>query len=50
MKIDKTEILSLQEYASLKKVSLKTVYNWLNTGYIKPTIIGKTKFITIPKK
>jgi predicted site-specific integrase-resolvase len=50
MKIDKTEILSLQQYADLKKVSLKTVYNWLNTGYLTPTIIGKTKFITITKK
>jgi predicted site-specific integrase-resolvase len=50
MKINNTEILSLQEYADLKKVSLKTVYNWINTGYVTATIIGKTKFITIDKK
>ena len=43
-------ILSLQEYATLKKVSLKTVYNWIKTGFIKPTTIGKTKFILLPKK
>jgi predicted site-specific integrase-resolvase len=47
MKIDfkNKDILSLEEYAKLKNVSLKTVYNWINVGMIKPIKIGKTKFI-----
>jgi predicted site-specific integrase-resolvase len=49
MNLDNNIIYSLQEYATLKKVSLKTVYNWIATGYIKATLIGKTKFIIIPK-
>ena len=49
MDLDNNKILTLQEYATLKKVSLKTIYNWLKSGYIKPTKIGKTKFIVIPK-
>lgn len=52
MKIDlkNKEILSLQEYAKLKNVSLKTVYNWLKAGAIKPILIGKTKCIAITKQ
>jgi predicted site-specific integrase-resolvase len=50
MNLENNKIYSLQEYAILKKVSLKTVYNWLKNGFITPTIIGKTKFILIPKK
>jgi predicted site-specific integrase-resolvase len=50
MDLDNNKIYSLQEYANLKKVSLKTVYNWLNTGYVKYTLIGKQKCIIIPKK
>ena len=49
MNLDNNIIYSLQEYATLKKVSLKTIYNWIATGYIKATLIGKTKFIIIPK-
>jgi predicted site-specific integrase-resolvase len=50
MNLDNNNIYSLQEYATLKKVSLKTIYNWIATGYVKSTTIGKTKFIIIPKK
>jgi predicted site-specific integrase-resolvase len=49
MKLGNDNIYSLQEYATQKKVSLKTVYNWIKSGYIQPILIGKTKFI-IPKK
>jgi predicted site-specific integrase-resolvase len=50
MKLGNDNIYSLQEYATLKKVSLKTVYNWIKSSYIQPILIGKTKFILIPKK
>lgn len=50
MKLGNDNIYSLQEYATQKKVSLKTVYNWIKSGYIQPIIIGKTKFIISPKK
>jgi len=50
LKLDNSKILTLQEYATLKKVSLKTVYNWIKSGYIQPTLLGKTKFITINNK
>ena len=42
----KFSLLTLQEYADIKKVSLKTVYNWINKGKIKPIVMGKTKFLT----
>jgi len=50
LNLDNSKILTLQEYATQKKVSLKTVYNWIKSGYIQPTLFGKTKFIVIPKK
>jgi predicted site-specific integrase-resolvase len=52
MKIDfkNKDIYSLEEYAKLKNVSLKTIYNWIKTGFIKPIKIGKTKFILNEKK
>ena len=50
MNLENFKIYSLQEYATLKKVSLKTVYNWIKSNYIQPTLIGKTKFIISPKK
>lgn len=42
-------ILSLEQYAKQQGVSLKTVYNWIKSGKIKPTIIGKHQFITEKK-
>lgn len=50
LKLDNSRIYTLQEYADLRKVSLKTIYNRIKSGYIQPTIIGKTKFITIYNK
>ena len=44
-----TELLTFIEYAKLKGISLKTVYNWIKSGKVKPTIIGKHKFITEKK-
>ena len=38
-------LLTYQEYATIKKVSLKTVYNWIKAGLIKPVVIGTSKFI-----
>lgn len=38
-------LISIEDYARKKKVSVKTVYNWINCGKIKPVIIGKTKLI-----
>lgn len=51
MKLDlgNNELLTLEEYAKLKKVSLKTVYNWIKAGAITPILIGKTKCIIIKK-
>lgn len=48
-KIEKkySELMTFTEYAKHKKISLKTVYNYVNTGLIKPLIIGKAKFIKI---
>lgn len=43
------KLITLTEYAKRKKVSLKTVYNWINSGKLEPTIIGKHKFITVKK-
>jgi predicted site-specific integrase-resolvase len=42
-------LITLEDYARLKKVSLKTIYNWINAGKLKPVIIGKHKFINNEK-
>jgi hypothetical protein len=42
------ELLTYEEYAKFKKISLKTVYNYVNNGMIIPIVIGKSKFIKIP--
>jgi len=43
-------LITLEAYAKIKGVSLKTIYNWINAGKIKPVIIGKHKFINHEKK
>jgi predicted site-specific integrase-resolvase len=43
------ELLTYTEYAKLKGVSLKTVYNHVKAGNIIPVIIGKAKFIRYEK-
>jgi len=43
--ISTNQLLSLEEYAKSKNVSLKTIYNWIKAGKLKPIIIGKSKFI-----
>lgn len=43
------ELLTYSEYAKLKGISLKTVYNHIKAGFIKPVIIGKAKFIRYEK-
>ena len=42
---DYTDLLTYSEYAKVKNISLKTVYNYVKAGIIKPVIIGKAKFI-----
>ena len=41
--------MTLEEYAKHIGVSLKTIYNHINSGKLKPTIIGKSKFIKLKK-
>ena len=40
-----SNLLTYAQYAKLKSISLKTVYNHIKAGLIKPVIIGKAKFI-----
>jgi predicted site-specific integrase-resolvase len=42
-----SELMTYTEYAKHKKISLKTVYNHVKSGLIKPLIIGKSKFIKL---
>lgn len=44
-KSNETGLMSIEQFAARKKVSIKTVYNWIKAGKIKPVIIGKTKLI-----
>lgn len=44
------KLITLEEYAKIKNVSLKTIYNWINAGKLQVTIIGKHKFINYEKK
>lgn len=41
------QIVSLQEYADIKNVCLKTIYNWIASGKLKTKTIGKTKVIEL---
>lgn len=52
MKMNKQykELLTYSEYAELKKISLKTVYNHVKNGLIVPVVIGKAKFIRYENK
>lgn len=43
--MNNTDFITLQEYATKKNKSLKTIYNWIKVGKIKPVQIGKHKFI-----
>ncbi len=43
--INANQLLSFEEYSKQENVSLKTVYNWIKAGKLKPIIIGKSKFI-----
>lgn len=45
--MSKTGYISLQEYADKKNKSLKTIYNWINAGKLKPVTIGKHKYVKI---
>ena len=40
-------LLTFEQYARRKKISLKTVYNHIKAGLLKPVIIGKSKFIKL---
>lgn len=40
-------LLTFEQYATKKGISLKTVYNHIKAGLIRPVIIGKSKFIAI---
>jgi predicted site-specific integrase-resolvase len=42
-------LVTLEQYAKHIGVSLKTIYNHIKNGKIKPVIIGKTKFINLKK-
>lgn len=44
-----TELLTYTEYAKLKGISLKTVYNKVKSGIIIPVVIGKSKFLRYEK-
>lgn len=47
--LNNNNIYSLGQYAKLKKVTLKTIYNWIDAGLLHPITIGKSKFILKPK-
>jgi predicted site-specific integrase-resolvase len=43
--MSESNLISIEDYARRKKVSVKTIYNWIKAGKVKPVIIGKTKLI-----
>jgi predicted site-specific integrase-resolvase len=42
-----SNLVTLEVYARRKKRSLKTIYNWIKSGKVKPVVIGKSKFIKL---
>lgn len=42
-----SKLITLKEYAERKNKSLKTIYNWIKAGKLKPIQIGTHKFIKI---
>lgn len=43
--INTSNIMTFEQYAKAYGVSLKTVYNWVNSGAVKTITIGKSRFI-----
>ncbi len=45
--IDSVRVITPENYAELKKVSLKTVYNWINSGKVQTVKQFKKKLILV---
>lgn len=39
------DFITLQDYATKKNKSLKTIYNWIKAGKLIPVKIGKHQYI-----
>lgn len=44
-KIDITDLMNIEDYARLKKVTRQTVYNWIENGWLKDVTILNKRFI-----
>jgi len=42
-----SNLMTFTEYAEKKDICIKTVYNHIKNGNLRPVIIGKSKFIAI---
>jgi len=40
-------LLTFEQYAEKKGISLKTVYNRIKAGMLRQVIVGKSKYLTI---
>lgn len=42
-----SDLVTIETYSERKKKSLKTIYNWIKAGKLKPTYIDGKKFIKL---
>lgn len=47
LKIDRTKLFTISNYAKKEKVDRKTVYNWINSKKIKAIEIDGVTFIQV---
>jgi predicted site-specific integrase-resolvase len=47
LKIDKTDLVTVTEFAKTQCVSRRTIYNWINEGKIKKEVISGIIFVKI---
>lgn len=48
LKIDRTKLMTVTNYAKQNKVERQTVYNWIKQGKVKEVNIDGVRFIYIP--
>lgn len=47
LKVDKSDLVTVTDFAKLKAVTRQTVYNWINEGRIKKEIIAGVTFVSL---
>lgn len=47
LKIDKSDLVTVTEFAKQRKITRQTVYNWINENRIKKEVISGVIFVKL---